>query len=105
MMTSRPFARSDDYERMRRLVADIYALSGPPAYCTLGELDWWRFAGGEVRTAEQAQLWFDDDRLVGFVWPSHGQVDIVAHPTRAFVEDEMLVWAEARRQRTHSDDD
>lgn len=40
--TSRPYAGEEDYARMRALLTDIYATGGPPVYCTVGDLDWWR---------------------------------------------------------------
>lgn len=97
-MISRPYAGESDYELMRALVIDIYARTNPPVYCTLGELDWWRFSDTDTAAATQAQLWFDPDGpLIGFVWPDRRQVDLVVHPDYASIEPEMLAWAEDHR--------
>ena len=39
---ARPYAGEADYARLRGLITECYRLSGPPAYFTLGDLDWWR---------------------------------------------------------------
>ena len=40
--THQPYAGEPDYPQMRALLRQIFALNGPPDYCTVGELDWWR---------------------------------------------------------------
>lgn len=98
-MMSRPYSNEFDYARMRALVREIYAQAGPPVYCTLGELDWWRFPDADPQAAMQAQLWFDpDEHLIGFAWPGPRQVDLVVHPGYSFIEDEMLAWSEDHQQ-------
>jgi ribosomal protein S18 acetylase RimI-like enzyme len=80
---------------MRRLLVDILARTGPPVYATIGNLDWWRVAEDDPRSIYQAQLWFDDNRLVAFAWPIEGQVDIVVHPDYPPLLDAALAWSEA----------
>ena len=94
---SRPYAGEEDYARMRRLLVDIYAIGGPPVYCTVGDLDWWRFADDDPAAVTQTQLWLDDPgELIGFVWPGDDQVDMMVHPRHRAIEEEMLAWAEQR---------
>jgi hypothetical protein len=39
---TRPYQAETDYNQMRRLLSESYLLAGPPVYCTVGDLDWWR---------------------------------------------------------------
>jgi ribosomal protein S18 acetylase RimI-like enzyme len=97
---SRMYVSEVDYERMRQLVIDIYALCGPLVYATPGDLDWWRFPHDDQGEITGARLWFDDrERLVAFAWPSRGQVDIVVHPDDADLYEATLSWAEDKRSR------
>ncbi len=41
-ITNRPYRDEADYQRMRALLQEIYA-SATPFYCTIGDLDYWRF--------------------------------------------------------------
>jgi mycothiol synthase len=104
--TSRPYADEADYAQMRRLLIDIVALGGDAHYCTVGDLDWWRFTSGDnPDSAQQAQLWFaPGGALIGIAWPSGTQVDLMVHPDNRAVEAEMLAWAEARRRETGADE-
>ena len=96
---SRPYAGEDDYELMRGLVRDIYAVGGQPTYGSIGDIDWWRSAEDDPDNLT-AQLWFDDNTLVGIAWPADPQVDMFSHPHYRFVEQDMLDWAENWRSRT-----
>ena len=40
---AQPYRGEDDYARMRTLLQEIYAIGGPSVYCSMGDLDWWRF--------------------------------------------------------------
>lgn len=104
-VTSRPYAGEEDYARMRALLTDIYATGDPPVYCTVGDLDWWRYSDDDPEAAGLARLWFDGTGdLVGIAWPSGGspprggQADITSHPDYRAIEGEMLAWAEERRR-------
>jgi mycothiol synthase len=99
-VTSRPYSGEEDYARMRALLTDIYATGGPPVYCTVGDLDWWRHTTGETPDAATlARLWFGaSGALVGFAWPGGDQVDLLVHPHHRAIEGEMLGWAERRRR-------
>ncbi len=96
---SRPYAGEDDYELMRGLVREIYAVGGQPAYGSVGDIDWWRSAEDDPDNLT-AQLWFDDNTLVGIAWPADPQVDMFSHPHYRYIEPNMLDWAEDWRSRT-----
>lgn len=86
-----------DYARMRALLVATYREGGEPVYCTVGDLDWWRFTSSDPDAIRHAALWMDDDgQVVGWAWPQGNQVDMVSHPQHRNVEDEMLAWAEQR---------
>lgn len=92
---ARLFQSEADYEAMRRLVVDGLALTGPPVYATVGNLDWWRAAEDDPRGVYNARLWFaGPERLVAFAWPVDDQVDIVVHPDFSALHAAALAWAE-----------
>jgi len=96
MIQSRAYASEEDYARMRRLLVDIYATGGAPVYCTIGDLDMWRFTDDDPAAVALARLWFDGDELIGFTWPGDDQVDMMVHPRHRAIEEQMLAWAEQR---------
>jgi len=92
---ARPLQSAADYEAMRRLVIEVLALTGPPVYATIGNLDWWRAADNDPRSVYNARLWFaGPERLVAFAWPVDDQVDIVVHPDFPALHAAALAWAE-----------
>lgn len=97
-MNSRPYSSEVDYAWMRELLIETFASAGPPDYCSVGDLDWWRHTTGETADAVvNARLWFvEPHRLIGFAWPGRGQVDLVVHPLYRThkLENDMLAWAE-----------
>jgi predicted N-acetyltransferase YhbS len=54
----------------------------------------------EAAFMPQVPLWYDGVRLAGFVWPTAGNADLVAHPQRRDVEEAMLAWSEAHLTAT-----
>jgi mycothiol synthase len=98
-MISRPYGGEADYEQMRELLLESFAIAGPPDYCSVGELDWLRYTTGDTADAATgAQLWFTAaGRLAGFAWPGQGQVELSVRPGQQYthkLEDDMLAWAE-----------
>lgn len=95
-MKMRPYSNEEDYDRMRRLLVDIYALNGPPVYCTVGELDWWRCLSLGGNTLAQVQLWLDDEQhVMGYIWPESGATFVLfIHPKHPELVDDMLDWVE-----------
>lgn len=79
------------------LMREIYRLDGPPVYASAGDLDWWRSDEPEPDLLK-AQLWFDDQKLLGLAWPSGEQVDIMTHPAARHLEADILDWAETQRR-------
>lgn len=100
-LTARSYRDEADYARMRALLVAIFAASGPPDYCSVGDLDWWRFTDDDPDAAARAQLWFaGPDALVGLAWPGREQVDLMVHPGYHTPETlaAMLAWAEGERR-------
>ncbi|HEX2915407.1 MAG TPA: GNAT family N-acetyltransferase [Chloroflexia bacterium] len=105
-ISHRPFQHESDYDLMRELVRQAFALEGPPDYATVGDLDWWRFTEEDPDKAiQRAELWLNQaGEAVGFVWPNESQADMVSHPDYRKVEAEMLAWCEQwRRENTPAD--
>jgi mycothiol synthase len=100
-ITSRQFEDEADYGRMRRLLTAIQPLVGTRVYCTIGEIDWWRFTDDDPDAAmRRARLWFDGDDLVAFSWPDNEQIDFF-HPDYGFLQDEMLAWSVPDHRARH----
>jgi len=90
------FAGEADYQALRSMLADTYAISGHPSYCTVGELDWWRCLA-EPAGMSAVRLWSNSDGdVVGFAWPTADDAEIIVHPHHRDIEDAMFAWAEDR---------
>lgn len=100
-VTSRAYANEEDYDRLRRFLVAIQPLVETRLYCTVGDLDWWRWTEDDVEAIRRVRLWCDDGgEVVGFAWPSDRdvQVDLIVHPDHRRLDDEMLAWAEEDRR-------
>jgi predicted N-acetyltransferase YhbS len=93
-IVTRPFAGEADYAHMRDLLVDITRLNRHAPYCTIGDLDWWRWTAKVPNQIDRVQIWFDGDQVIGFVWPGESEADIIVHPDRGEALDDMLDWAE-----------
>lgn len=69
-ITSRGYAGEADYKVIRTMLVESFALTGPPDYATVGDLDWWRFTYDDPDSVEAMRLWLDGIRVVGVAWPS-----------------------------------
>jgi mycothiol synthase len=104
--THTPYAGEADYRHMRGLLVQTYALGGPPVYCTVGDLDWWRWGptGGSDNHIALTELWWDErGTLAGFAWPSTAwgnelQLDLLVYPHQPALVEMMLDWAEAQQR-------
>lgn len=97
-MQTRPFATEADYAQLRRLLIASVTEGHAAHYCTIGDLDWWRYTNKESAGIGVTQLWFaDDGALIGCAWPIDDEVILLSHPRHRAVEGEMLTWAETRR--------
>lgn len=97
--TARMYGDESDYARMRAFLIESWALSGPPAYCTVGDLDWWRCTTNIPDVMAGVRLWQDEQgAVVGFNWQTPGNLDFFSHPRQRAVEAEQLDWAEARER-------
>ena len=101
---AQPYRGEDDYARIRTLLQEIYAIGGPPVYCSVGDLDWWRFKYENPNVAlATARLWQKaDGTLIGVAWPEDNEVNLFLHPHHYDLNEEMLEWAEAWRLETGS---
>ncbi len=103
--THRPYAGENDYGKMRDMLIQTYALSGPPDYCSVGELDWWRWGpGGATGKTALVELWWDEhNTLAGMAWRdatwgSDVTLDLLIHPAYPGVIEAMLTWAEKHQR-------
>jgi predicted N-acetyltransferase YhbS len=107
LTTSRPYTGEADYALLRDFLITNFAMSGPPDYGTLGDLDWWRFTEDDpVAVMKPVRLWLDrTGRVVGFVWPgSDGEhFDMFSLPDYRHLESEMLAYSENYLKTTAGD--
>lgn len=76
----------------------LFAAGADPllrAYLTVGDLAWWRGTHADPAHIHNAPLWFVDDVLAGFLWPSGNNADLLIHPAHRELVPVMLAWAEA----------
>lgn len=91
-----------DYERVRRMLIAAVGTGDERHYCTIGDLDWWRFTSNEPDPLGSARLWLDGDVAIGALWPVGDQSELLVHPSRRELEDAMLDWAELRHRERHA---
>ena len=92
---SRPWANDDDDALLRDVLRACWALAGAPAYCTVGDLDWWRAGTDDPDVMQRVRLWFAaGGQVAGFSWLDPGDIGLFSHPAHRAVESPMLVWAE-----------
>jgi ribosomal protein S18 acetylase RimI-like enzyme len=91
-----------DYERLRRMLIAAVGTGDERHYCTLGDLDWWRFTSNDPDPLAAAQLWLDGDEAIGAVWSGGDQAELLIHPHHRAVEESMLDWVEARHRERHT---
>ena len=102
-ITQRHYQSETDYAAMRDLLIAAGADPLLRAYCTIGDLDWWRSIHADPEHVRHAPLWFVDGTLAGFIWPSGSNADLLVHPAHRDVEAAMLDWAEANLATTEGD--
>lgn len=102
-IVARQCAGEADYERVRQLLIAAVGSGDERHYCTVGDLDWWRFTGNDPDPLAAARIWLDGDRALGAVWPVAGQVELLLHPQGHALRGAMLDWAEARHRERHAD--
>ncbi len=93
MVEQRAYRDGRDAEAMRELLRRIAADGRMTPYCLPGDLDWWQVLADERDVIRRVQLWFDDDLLIGFAWPSADQADLVTDPDYPWLNDELIAWA------------
>lgn len=102
--SSRPFGGEDDYALLRRMLIATVAEGDQWHYCTLGDLDWWRYTDNDPRGIFATQLWFaPDGAVIGCAWPVANDVVLLTDPRHRAIEGAMLDWAEGRHRASGSD--
>ena len=96
MIQPRLFHSEADYAAMRGLLIAAGADPLLRAYCSVGDLEWWRATmhDGEA-ILRRAPLWWEEERLIAFIWPSGANADLLVHPQHRELEPELLEWVEA----------
>lgn len=102
-IVSREYAGEADYERVRRMLVAAVGAGDERHYCTVGDLDWWRFTSNDPDPLAAVRLWLDGDTALGAVWPVAGQVELLTDPQHRQLEEAMLDWAEARHRENYAE--
>jgi ribosomal protein S18 acetylase RimI-like enzyme len=103
MIQQRLFHSEADYTAMRDLLVAAGADPLLRPCLTVGELDWWRGTHADPAHIANASLWFVDDALAGFLWPSGNNADLLLHPAHRELAPVMLDWAEANLAAAEDD--
>ena len=102
---SREYQCEEDYQRVRELLVESYALSGKLHNWGIDCWDWFRYnvkvfeeISGERRWEQDVRLWETDaGKLAGVaLLEAGGELSLQVHPDQRGIEGEMLAWAEAR---------
>jgi mycothiol synthase len=99
-ITTRPYEGEADYQRIRDLLVESFALSAQPNYGTIGDLDWWRFTDDDPDALHAAQLWIDNERILALAWPNGSQADLFIHPHHEDLTVAAIEWLEERQRQT-----
>jgi ribosomal protein S18 acetylase RimI-like enzyme len=110
MIQSREYRGEGDYQLIRKLLIDSYAITGTMHNWGIDVLDWFRFNGkveeeiSNSRSWErQVRLWeTDNDKLVGVVILDGEDMLPQIHPNYRQIEEEMFGWAEQLHQANRS---
>lgn len=86
-----------DYIKIRDFLQESVSASGPSFYFGLGDFDFCvalesspNYLDNVDEIFKDACLWFDDDKLIGGIWPSGNIVDIFIHPHKKGLFNEMI---------------
>jgi mycothiol synthase len=104
-LVARQMEGEADYERARRMLIAYVGSGNEYHYCTIGDLDWWRFTSNDPAPLGAARIWLDGDEAIGVAWPGGDQVDLLVHPDHRDLEDAMLDWAESQHRARHAGED
>ena len=106
MIQSGEYRGEGDYQRVRELLIESYALTGTMHNWGVDCWDWFRYNGrifeeiANSRSWErEVRLWeTDEGKLVGVVIADEGDVSLQVHPQYRHIEEDMLGWAERHHQ-------
>ncbi len=77
MFVTRPYESHVDFVAMQRLVSRLWFQQAPYVYALPGDLSWWRATTPDDSGIRRATLWYLDEVLVGFVWRTGDDADIL----------------------------
>jgi mycothiol synthase len=109
MIQSSAYRGAADYQRVRELLIESYAITGRMHNWGIDCWDWFRYCGKVFEEIASARGWEKDVRLwetsagklVGAVIPDDGgEVNLQIHPHYRGIEEEMLAWAERQHKMT-----
>ncbi len=117
-ITSREYRGEEDFERVRELLIESYAITGRIHNWWLDRWEVFRFSARALDEIADAQSWEKDvrlwetdagdsqaPRLVGVVNPEDGgDFFLQIHPHYRHIEEEMLAWAEQHHQASRPQD-
>ena len=111
MIQSREYGGEADYQRVRELLMESYAITGRLHNWGIDCWDWFRYNGRVFEEIANARSWerevrlweTDGGQLVGVVIPDEGDVSLQIHPHYRHIEEEMLGWAERHHQAGRPD--
>jgi mycothiol synthase len=106
MIRSTEYRGEADYQRVRALLIESYALTGTLHNWGVDCWDWFRYNGkvfDEIANArsweQEVRLWeTQEGQLVSVVIPDGDEVSLHVHPHHRALEEEMLGWAERHHQ-------
>lgn len=106
MIQSTEYRGEVDYQRVRQLLIESYALTGTMHNWGIDCWDWFRYNGkgfeeitNERSWEREVRLWETaEGQLVGVVLPDGDEVSLQVHPHYRHLGEEMLGWAERHHQ-------
>jgi hypothetical protein len=112
MIQSREYSGEADYQRVRELLIESYAITETMHNWGIDCWDWFRFNEKVVEEIsnsrsweKQVRLWeMEGERLVGVVILDGGDVFLQIHPHFIQIEKEMLDWVERYHKANRSND-
>lgn len=106
MIQSGEYRGEADYQRVRELLIESYAITGTMHNWGVDCWDWFRYNGRVFEEIANSRSWerevrlweTDEGKLVGVVIPDGGDVSLQVHPQYRRIEEDMLGWAERHHQ-------
>lgn len=112
MLKSREYRGESDYQGVRELLIESYAITGRMHNWGIDCWDWFRYNGKVLQEIANQRCWESDIQLwetergmlVGVVIYDEGDIFIQVHPQYRHIEGEMLAWAEEHHHASRPKD-